>query len=126
MTFTATQTWQMLRMPFVLSSRCVGHHICKFKWECIDVDLAGCLVCGAVHDCEEGQCRDVVITDDSHVCTITGMCVATHNFATNEFSDNVVVFSSTRNYADLLEARMSRVVASVQKFLTSQASRKGC
>lgn len=122
MTFTAIQAWNMLRMPFVLSSHCIGHHTCK--WECIDVDLAGCLVCGVVHDCGKKECRDVVTTSDSSVCTITGLCVTTKNFAVNEYSDNVVVFSCARNAIDVLEARMSRVVVSVQEFLTSQASRK--
>lgn len=122
MTFTAIQAWVMLRMPFTLSTGCNGHHICR--WECIDVHLAGCLVCGAVHDCEKKLCKDVVTTNDARVCTITGMCVAMQNFAVNEYSDNVVVFASGRERIDELEARMLRIAASVDDFLTSQTAQK--
>lgn len=93
------------------------------QWEQFDIDMAGCVLCGIVHECCKQKCKDVAITDDSVVCTITGLCVSTSSFALHEYSDNVVVYSGPCDVSDVTEARMCRVEAVVLEFMTSQAAR---
>lgn len=42
--------WRILRRPFALPPRLAGH-VCSGHWEAIDIDIAGCRVCGLVHVC---------------------------------------------------------------------------
>ena len=82
------EVWRQLRSPFELCSSCVGFHTCK--WEAIDTDLAGCLICSAKHQCSVETCTDVVQTEDATVCAITGMCVSTHNLVQNTHTDTAM------------------------------------
>lgn len=122
MVLTPIDAWRLLRMPFCLSSLCVGHHTCK--WEIIDIDAAGCVICGSVHECSKQTCMDVVHTDDAVVCTVTGVCVVTKQFSHCEYSDTVAVFSNTTDVVDVIETRMGRVKTSVCELLTSDVARK--
>ena len=110
----ADAVWRRLRAPFVLPPSAEHVH----RWEHLDLDCAGCLVCGAVHRCD-GGCQDVEVTDDAVVCVVTGVCVRTVMFARTEFSDNVIVFTGEVNRTDELELRMALVESYVHEFLLS-------
>ncbi|EKX31747.1 hypothetical protein GUITHDRAFT_122062 [Guillardia theta CCMP2712] len=56
----------------------------------IDIDLAGCRECGAIHRCDASSCP-VSEENDSHVCLITGNCVRMKRFTRDEFMDSVVI-----------------------------------
>lgn len=76
-------TWRVLRGPFTLPERL---HRCAFEdWETVDCDLAGCLLCGAMHRCDPNTCP-LVCTDGRQVCEITGYCVKNAIFASDPFS----------------------------------------
>lgn len=113
----ADAVWRRLRAPFLLPPGAAHTH----RWELLDLDCAGCVVCGVVHRCE-GDCRDVEVTDDAVVCVVTGVCVRTTVFAQTEYSDNVIVFTGAVNRTDALEARMAMVEAYVHEFLLSTAA----
>eukprot|EP00960_Hanusia_phi_P076179 768525-Hanusia_phi.AAC.4 len=81
------RTWLQVSAPFLLPQGLRGH---RCRWQCIDLDLAGCLDCGAVHSCEVGKCS-VSEEEDSQVCTITGFCVRKKQFLRDEYMDTVVV-----------------------------------
>jgi hypothetical protein len=123
-TLTAEDAWRWLRMPFVLPQTARKMHVCR--WELIDFDCAGCVVCGHVHRCSAGTCTDVVTTDDAVVCTVTGVCVDSQRFADNEYSDNVIVYASSVNVSDVIERRMQAVDTYVHEFLVSANARSIC
>lgn len=118
---SAADAWRRLRMPFVLPDAARDLHVCR--WELIDIDCAGCTVCGHVHRCSAGTYSDVETTDDAVVCRVTGVCVNSQRFAEHEFSDNVIVFTSAVNASDCLERRMQLVQAYVHECLVSSHAR---
>lgn len=64
--------WRSLRAPFTLPE---GLHRCEFDdWEPFECDMAGCVLCGAVHRCDPNLCP-LVCTEGRQVCEITGYCV---------------------------------------------------
>eukprot|EP00960_Hanusia_phi_P022540 666943-Hanusia_phi.AAC.9 len=85
------RTWLRVAGPFLLPQGLRGHHC---RWQCIDMDLAGCLECGAIHVCEAGVCP-VSDEEDSQVCTITGNCVRTKQYVRDEYMDTVVTKESS-------------------------------
>lgn len=78
-----SQIWTMLRQPFVLPRACFGHHECR--WERLDLDVLGCVLCGSVHACADGACGDVQEVEDGHVCTLSGVLVRDRRFVQTEF-----------------------------------------
>jgi len=65
--------WHFLRSPFLLPPN-ISAHDCTEHFESFDSDLAGCRLCGALHECSNNAC-EMVCTDDAHVCRITGLCL---------------------------------------------------
>lgn len=67
--------WKRLRGPFVFppNIRC---HDCIPHFESFDSDMAGCRLCGALHQCSVHTCK-LLSSDDAHVCSITGLCLHT-------------------------------------------------
>jgi len=65
--------WRRIRGPFVLPGPLRGHN-CSARWERYDGDQAGCRMCGTPHWCGIRMCNEV-ISDDSHVCSVTGLCL---------------------------------------------------
>jgi hypothetical protein len=58
-----------LRPPLILP-RIAWHHDCE--WEPIDIYVLGCLVCCSIHACNVCTCAEVIETNDSVVCVISG------------------------------------------------------
>ena len=67
---TNEHTWRLARSPFLFPCDPRAAHTCL--WDKIDLDKAGCKLCGAVHVCDAMHCRDVTITEDILICNITG------------------------------------------------------
>jgi len=118
----ATEAWRLLRSPFVFPPAAAGMHKCE--WEFIDVDCRGCLLCGSIHECSSKDCKSVIVTDEAVVCMITGVCVNTKQYADNEYSDNVIVYSSVRDNQDALEARMAMIDSFVREMLLSPRAKR--
>jgi hypothetical protein len=75
--------WTVLRQPFVLPKASFGHHECK--WERLDLDVLGCLLCGAIHACSDGACKCTQEVEDGHVCTLSGVVIREKRFVQTEF-----------------------------------------
>lgn len=84
------ELWRKLRQPFPLTSEMKRYHTCQ--WELIDMDMAGCRLCGSIHVCKDRQCQ-TVSTEDAEVCTITGLCVRDCIYAETEFADTVASYN---------------------------------
>lgn len=96
MSIDSVRAWRLLRMPFVLSEKCMKAHVCE--WESIDVDKSGCRLCSHVHECGYGKCRKVVETEDSLVCEITGLCIRKSNIVNNSYSEEVISYGCKAVY----------------------------
>jgi len=83
--------WRLLRGPFILPQHSERYHTCR--WEKIDFDKAGCLVCGTVHKCDAITCKDVCTEDDSIICNVTG-CVLSKVLVTNQWTDTCLTVCS--------------------------------
>lgn len=106
--------WRRLRSPFPLPY-CLAGHCCDGHWELVDVDMAGCRLCGRLHLCSHSE-RDIeqarrrfnrskesdqrenmdsccrrVECDDGVVCGITGCCVEQCFFSEKEFVDTATI-----------------------------------
>jgi len=98
------------------------YHTCEY--ELIDVDMAGCLLCGKVHICSEQECV-LVPTEDAEVCTITGLCVRDRLYAETEYTDTVASYNmgpSTSERASGVDR--SLVLAHAEQLLLSENSRR--
>ena len=97
--------WRSIREPFYVPAQV---HQCKVAdYENIDVDEAGCTLCGRVHKCG----RDPCLLFEQHgykVCEITGYCVCTTVFSDNEFVDTVAHVGD--GYQPLLNGAEASVV----------------
>ena len=82
--------WRRFREPFPLTDTMTSYHTCQ--WELIDIDKAGCTLCGAIHRCKDGRCQ-LIQTEDAEVCHVTGFCVRDKMFAETEFSDTVASYN---------------------------------
>lgn len=103
--FLNIELWQTIRKPFVYPQNLVHH---KCVWEKIDIDMAGCTLCGWVHICSElhddvdhfqknvlkkkqtfcfdTKCQKMVEMDHV-VCAITGCCLQDALYSELEFVD---------------------------------------
>tara|TARA_B100001094_G_C18191800_1_gene807794 strand:- start:1886 stop:2791 length:906 start_codon:yes stop_codon:yes gene_type:complete len=81
--------WKQLRKPFALTEQMNTLHSCK--WENIEIDTLGCVLCGAIHACHIDTC-EVVHVSDATVCVVSGVCVKTQNFKQEEFCDRVAPY----------------------------------
>jgi hypothetical protein len=79
--------WRRIRAPFQLP-QCI-HHCTLCDWESIDCDVAGCLVCGKLHECKDAMHCPLVVHEGRHVCEITGYYTRRNVFVDDEFVDTV-------------------------------------
>jgi hypothetical protein len=79
--------WFLLRRPFVLPLKPYVKHKCA--WEKFSYDMAGCTVCGALHQCDPLTCRQQETTEDSVICVITG-CHLGRLYASENWNDRGV------------------------------------
>jgi hypothetical protein len=99
-------TWRRIRQPFTIPPDKTTHQ-CGNSWEKFDIDKAGCIECGKYHLCEHGEC-DYVMTEDSLVCFITGLCVKPKILTSDEHvcvavhrSNNFLQFTSESGNSSL-------------------------
>ena len=70
------ETWKILRYPFPIPMACtrsdanVGHQ-CTKSWEVIDIDIAGCVLCGRIHICGTHQTDSAQAPLIDHAPTLT-------------------------------------------------------
>jgi len=114
--------WRTLRQPFVLPAAAVGAHACR--WEYIDLDVLGCLLCGQVHACADGRCRETAEIDDGVVCTLSGVVVRDKRFVDTEFVShvNLTEFVAAQNVFDE-ETALSEVRSIVEHLLCSDTAK---
>jgi hypothetical protein len=93
--------WKKIRGPFLLPCR-IGSHDCAGHWENIDIDCAGCKICGSIHVCHDHNTSithsndphidrnacEVSAQQDADVCIVTGLCVHTLRYSEHEKSDH--------------------------------------
>ena len=65
--------WTRLRRPFPLPPSARGLHQCE--WEIFGSGQAGCVLCGDIHVCGPMSCKNLVESEDSEVCVISGLCI---------------------------------------------------
>lgn len=83
----AKQFWRLIREPFYLPQ---SVHTCQsHDFENIDINIAGCVLCGRIHVCDKGHC-ELHEYDGRQVCEITGYCVRNVVYSQNEYVDTVV------------------------------------
>ena len=92
---TTYQLWKKMRMPFTIPHQFAHLHTCE--WETIDSGEAACIQCGAHHVCGDGKCTQCEETHEGTVCLVTGVCIRTKNFTTNEFDDNYPTYVRQMN-----------------------------
>lgn len=118
--------WKRLRRPFVLpeSLHAVSCSARNSSWESIDIDMAGCTLCGAIHDCQaESECR-LEIDESNMVCTITGFCVRERVYAETEFADTVGTEASGSVQSPVANfVEYEAVYMHIHKILCSQDAR---
>lgn len=81
--------WRKLRSPFALPSVTAQCHLCE--WEKIEIDVLGCTLCGKVHACAYGVCKNVVDTSDGIVCELSGIVIYSKRYVETEFMDTMCV-----------------------------------
>jgi hypothetical protein len=70
--------WHRVRAPFRIPRGC---HACRMEdWEVFDVDKAGCIHCGRLHQCRDGGECVGAMDQDHQACEITGCWVRNRNF----------------------------------------------
>lgn len=88
--------WKKIRGPFIFPYR-IPSHRCDTYWEKIDVDCAGCRICGNIHIChghntvlhepdnsiDKAPCI-VSVEHDADVCIVTGLCMHSIRFSEHE------------------------------------------
>jgi hypothetical protein len=92
-----TNTWSTLREPFILPQTQPSFHECQ--WEKIDIDVLGCLVCGKIHACEYGTCKDIIDTNDGLVCNVSGVVIYDKKFVETEYMDTLILIGSEQMQA---------------------------
>jgi hypothetical protein len=99
--------WRRLRQPFVLP---IGtkHHACE--WEAIDVDVLGCTLCGAIHVCDVCTCKDVIETNHSVVCAVSGVVLRNHMYSDLEFVDTAAVTGPVSQFEEDFAAEVDSTV----------------
>lgn len=114
--------WRRVRGPF----RCLQ---CKeHKWEQYDCDQAGCLRCGAHHQCSRSlvgsQCTLLTNDDSSICCTITGFSMPCIRYSSDEYVGDTHVLMST-NTSALKEIDLWNLVHQIVTwFLTGKITRE--
>ena len=70
--------WHRVRSPFRMPKGC---HDCEIDdWEIFDIDKAGCIHCGRLHQCRDGGECQGEMDRDHQACEITGCWIRSRNF----------------------------------------------
>jgi hypothetical protein len=113
--------WCRLRRPFILP-QCAQHHACE--WEPIDIDVLGCLVCGQIHACDVCSCTDVIETNDSIVCAISGAVLRSQRYSDVEFVDTVAMTGPVSQFEENFDADVEQTVEHMLMSASSQRQRR--
>jgi hypothetical protein len=114
--------WTVLRQPFVLPKASFGHHECK--WERLDLDVLGCLLCGAIHACGDGTCKCTQEVEDGHVCTLSGVVIREKRFVQSEFIAHAHLTDSVTSQSVFEEENAAEEVRNVvEHMLCSDTSK---
>ena len=118
--------WHKVRGPF-RGVACTEH-----RWERYDVQRAGCLACGASHECssnlvDSSGCQLVHQCDGEVCCSITGYCVPIVRYSTDEYIDHAEHArkpgeGAAQTHADKLDSLGDAVHTIVEWFLLGGAS----
>ena len=82
--------WHRVRSPFRMPRGC---HDCRMEdWEVFDVDKAGCIHCGRLHQCRDGGECVGGMDQDHQACEITGCWVRNRNFQQG-YTDSAIPFT---------------------------------
>ncbi len=110
--------WHRVRGPF-RAVACAEH-----QWERYDVQSAGCLLCGACHECTSdtvgSTCPFARLDDGSVCCTITAYSPAVVRYSKQEFTDTA---APPENRAQKNHDLFDEVHATVEWFLMGDAAR---
>ena len=113
--------WCRLRRPFILP-QCAQYHACE--WEAIDIDVLGCLVCGRIHACDVCACTDVIETNDSIVCAISGAVLRSQRYSDVEFVDTVAMTGPVSQFEEDFDAEVEQTVEHMLLSASSQRQRR--
>lgn len=82
--------WKKIHAPFCYPPRSFKYHKCK--WNAIEKDVYGCLLCGHIHRCSPETCKPYLsVTEDFEICTISGICIRTSQLTQGqEFHDHIL------------------------------------
>lgn len=108
--------WRRLRRPFVLPES-TQHHACE--WENIDVDVLGCLVCGGIHACDQRTCKDVLQTNSSIVCAVSGVVLQNHMYSDVEFVDTAAITGPLSQFDEDIWAEVDSTIHNI--FLSARS-----
>lgn len=119
-------TWHRVRGPF-RSVSCDQH-----TWERFDIQGAGCLMCGAAHECkthltDNCECPLAHLRSGDICCTITGYCLPVVRYSKCEYVDHCAAHaaSSGRPQHQQVANLADEVDTIVNWFLLGAAS-QGC
>ena len=82
--------WRRVRGPFRMPKSC--HDCTQYDWEVFDIDKAGCLQCGRLHQCRDGGGCVGAMEQDHQACEITGCWIRNRNFQQG-YTDTAVPMS---------------------------------
>lgn len=99
-------------------------HGCRY--ERIDGHLAGCTLCGFVHDCTKGHCarEGTIETGDAVVCSVTGLCIRETIFVENEFVDTVASYGRAPVQESRAQVALDTISELVAKLLASPSTER--
>jgi hypothetical protein len=81
------QLWKSIAQPFVVPA---SIHRCRLAdWQLIDCDVAGCTICGKIHECKDCMRCPLITYEGRHVCEITGFYTRRNVFVDDEYLDTV-------------------------------------
>lgn len=108
--------WRRLRRPFVLPES-TQYHACE--WEAIDVDVHGCLVCGRIHACHPRTCKEVLETNCSIVCAVSGVVLQNHMYSDVEFVDTAAITGPVSQFDEDIWAEVDSTIHNI--FLSARS-----
>ena len=112
--------WRLIKQPFVLPCGYAHTHECQ--WKTIDAGLLGCALCGAIHQCADLLCKNVIETDDGTVCALSGMYIRTQQFVATEYQDTVNLTDMKTSHRIIEETAFEDIHSIFEKILLSKTA----
>ena len=72
----------------------------KCKWEKIDADVAGCVICGKIHACSDGECDEIQNVSDGCICLVTNVYIKSQNLVCDDYSDNIMRYDNKITFVE--------------------------